>query len=315
MDHKVLMFDDRLPRMSLLRISPRVCNVLKHKINYFKDKDILLMNRDLIQVAKQFKPDLLLVDKGTDIVFGTIEKINTLGVITANWFSDNLDHLDWMKKAIKTYKYFFHFDSYVVSLLKESGADNVYHIPFGCDIELHKTIILSEEDRKKYECDVCFAGAYTPERENLLLNLTDFNLKIYGYRNWQSSKLRSFYQGTITNDIELTKLYNSCKIAINYHYKYTGDGANVRTFEIVGCGGALQIVDYRKDILRFFEENKEIVVFKNVKELKEKVKYYLENEEERQAITKRCQEKAYKEHTLDKRMANLMEIIKRKEGL
>nr|HID59938.1 hypothetical protein [Desulfobacterales bacterium] len=292
--HGVETFDNRRPRLfnpnfifnRVLNRFPKISHY--SGIDYYVRTDTYLINRELIEAVKSKKPDLLLVDKGINILMETIRRINEIGIVTANWFPDNLDHLNWMKRAARTYKYFFHFDPYVVSLLKKDGFDNVYYLPFGCDPELHKIIEVSQEDFERYKCDVCFVGDYSPEREEVLSELRDFDLSIWGYKRWKKSKLKAHYKGLISNDIEMTKLYNSCKIALNIHYKYTGEGANVRTYEISGCG-AFQLVDNKKDIAKLFKIDEEIVTYETRKELREKVVYYLLENNKRKEIGRKSQ--------------------------
>ena len=312
----VRLFDDRLPRIPLLKLlPPRGWGMLRNRVKSLRQIDINLMNKDLVETAAAWKPDLLLVEKGTTVAFDTVGQIKRMGITTAIWYIDNIEHLDWMQQAAKAYDYFFHFDSYVVSLLREEGSAKVYQTPFGCDPDLHKTITVSQEDRAKYGSDICIIGAYTPEREEIFQQLTDFDIKIWGYPEWRHSKVQNFYQGVITDATQMAKVYNASKIAINRHYKYTSDGATTRTFEIAACGGALQIVDYRKDILSYFEEGKEIIFFKDIDDLRRKIQFYLKNEEERKAIVRQAQQRAYKEHTLEKRMKDLISIVQQGEAL
>jgi spore maturation protein CgeB len=311
--HEVVIFDNREVRLPLLKWLPTpICHRLRRKIERLAELDIVLMNKQLLHTVKAVKPDLVVADKALNVSRSTIEQIGKMGAITANWFPDNLNFLDWMREISGCYSYFFHFDPYVVSILRGEGQKNVHYLPFGCDPDLHRGVVLSDQELEKYGCDVCFTGAYYPEREEALSCLTDFNLKIWGYRNWMNTELRKFYHGTISNGEDMVKAYNACKIALNIHYHLTGDGANYRTFEITGCG-AFQIVDDRKDLASLFEVGQEVVTYeyKNLSDLEEKVRYYLNNDQKRIAIAQKGQERAHRDHTLQQRMDRLIQVVTR----
>ena len=313
--HEVMIFDNREVHLPLLKWLPtQISHRLRRKIKRLGELDIVLMNKQLLHTVKVVKPALVVADKALNVGRFAIEEIGKMGVLTANWFPDNLDHLDWMREMSECYSCFFHFDPYVVSLLRDEGQKNVHYLPFGCDPDLHRSVILSERELEKYSCDVCFTGAYYPEREEALSCLTGFNLKIWGYKNWMNSKLRKLYKGTISNGEDMVKAYNACKIAINIHYHLTGDGANYRTFETTGCG-AFQIVDDRQDIANLFEVGREIITYRytNLRDLEEKVRYYLNNDQERIAIAREGQERAHRDHTLQQRMDRLIQVVTREK--
>lgn len=77
----------------------------------------------------------------------------------------------------------------------------------------------------------------------------------------------------------------------------------MRTFEIPGCG-AFQLVD--KVDPSWFKIGKEVVVFRDLGDLKKKIRYYLRNERERQAIAQAGYKRAHREHTYEKRFKQLL---------
>ena len=54
-----------------------------------------------------------------------------------------------------------------------------------------------------------------------------------------------------------------------------GDQHNSRTFQIAACGGAMMIAQRTEEHSHFFKENSEAVYFDDVKELREKLAYWL----------------------------------------
>lgn len=84
---------------------------------------------------------------------------------------------------------------------------------------------------------------------------------------------------------------------------------NNRIFDISLAGG-FQIVDYREDLDKFYEIDKEIVVFNDEKDLIDKIEYYLGNENIRSKIAKKAYLRTIKEHLFVHRLSFVLDIIK-----
>lgn len=68
--------------------------------------------------------------------------------------------------------------------------------------------------------------------------------------------------------------------------------------------GAFYLLDYVDEIEAFFELDREIVCFSSRDELVEKVRYYLAHPDEREAIRAAGHERALRDHTWQKRLAD-----------
>ena len=82
-----------------------------------------------------------------------------------------------------------------------------------------------------------------------------------------------------------------------------------RVFEITGSGGFL-LTEYADYLEKYFEINKEIVVFKNQSELLEKIKYYTQNDDLRKKIALNGQKRVLKEHKYQDRLEYIFRKIK-----
>ena len=105
---------------------------------------------------------------------------------------------------------------------------------------------------------------------------------------------------------DMVNAINSYKIHFN---KNIADDINYRTFETTGCGTFL-ITNYTPGLEKLFDIGKEIVVYNDLNDLDNKVKYYLENEEEREKIANAGYERSKKDHTYFERAKMLIDIIK-----
>lgn len=175
------------------------------------------------------------------------------------------------------------------------------------------------------------AGVY--HEETYLLDLPKTNDVIFvgskGYHNewkWRPELINWLYQtygdrfkhygndglGVVRGD-ELNRLYASTKIAVgdtlclNFNYPYY---LSDRVFETTGRGGFL-LMPYIKGIEDLFEVGKEIITFKfgDFKDLKKKIDYYLEHDEEREKIRIAGFERTKKDHTYKNRWIKILETI------
>lgn len=104
---------------------------------------------------------------------------------------------------------------------------------------------------------------------------------------------------------DMVKAINNYKIHLNCNIS---DDINYRTFETTGCGTFL-LTNYTPGLEKLFDIGKEIVVYDNIQDLQSKVKYYLENDIERECIALAGFNRSKSEHTYFNRAKKLINII------
>lgn len=286
---------------------------LIRKLPLLKRINNKLFNRDLINLCRQKKPNLLFVNKGMIISRETLKEMKMMGIKTANWFQENTYqrvYYNWFLDNYKNYDYIFTNDTRLFEDFFNKSATKFYNIPTAVDPDYYKFKSLSKGEIIKYSCDVCFVGAFDDKRERILgkiKKIKGINLKIFGWKGWKKSVLASLYYGPL--DVEqMAKLYSCSKICLNMHVEPISNCVNLKTFEIPAAGG-FQISDYRKDIDGLFEKGKEIEIFKNEDELRNKIKFYLNNKDLRKSIALAGQRKVLQEHTLEKRVKFMLNCL------
>ncbi len=85
---------------------------------------------------------------------------------------------------------------------------------------------------------------------------------------------------------------------------------NMRIFEVTGCGVFL-LTEYFDNLSEYFEIGKEIEIFRDEKELIEKIRYYLANPDRREQIARRGQERCLRDYSMAVRSADFDRIIKK----
>ena len=158
--------------------------------------------------------------------------------------------------------------------------------------------------------DVIFVGSKGYHNEwKWRPQLIDWLYKTYGdrFKHYGNDGL-----GVVRGD-DLNRLYSSTKIVVgdtlclNFNYPYY---LSDRVFETTGRGGFL-LMPYIKGIEDLFEVGKEIITFKfgDFKDLKKKIDYYLEHDEEREKIRIAGFERTKKDHTYKNRWIKILETI------
>ena len=105
---------------------------------------------------------------------------------------------------------------------------------------------------------------------------------------------------------EMVKAINSYKIHFN---RNLSEDINFRTFETLGCK-TLLITNRTAGLENLFTIGENIVVYENEKDLIEKIKFYLDNDKEREKMVEKGYKHVKKNHTYYKRAAQLINIIK-----
>lgn len=281
-----------------------------------RDKIEKEINIKLIKTARKEKPNFIFILKGEPVSIETLDILrNEIGAVTFNWFGDDpWEFPSFSGKIANHYNFFFTYDPYTVKLYNNIGQQNAFHLPYGYDQELVESIELSEKERAKYACDVAFIGSHYPKREELLMQLKNkYNLKIWG-RGWKGTACEDVYQGSALYGIEMLKAMKSVKILLNIHKGFeegveeSGEGLNLRVME-AAASKSFQLTNNQADIKNRFVPGKEIAVFETWNECLDKIKYFLNDEKKRSAITEAGYNRFLKDHTLDKRMNEMMKII------
>ena len=142
------------------------------------------------------------------------------------------------------------------------------------------------------------------ERMDILTMLAEqYDIKVYTHvkdENIQSLKCSEKLKKALRNPVDYYSqapyVYKNSKINLNITLRSIGSGIPLRAFDIMGCGGFL-LTNYQADMLELFEPDKDFVYYTDYEDLRAKVKYYLEHENERNAIARNGYEKVRKNHT------------------
>ncbi|MDI6703332.1 MAG: glycosyltransferase [bacterium] len=148
-------------------------------------------------------------------------------------------------------------------------------------------------------------------RREVIDTISNFGINLYGDSGWREIRHPKVkYRGWIDNRQDLPRLYNATKINLNLSVSSMKDALNISSFNIPACS-SFMLSNFREDLVRLFREGDEVVYFRDKKDLKEKVDYYLRNDKEREEIAKRAQRRILTQHTFVHRMEKVLRIMER----
>ena len=254
--------------------------------------DINNFNKRIIIKVKKINPDIIFVIKGNNIYPSTISKIRTFNqnIKLINWSLDNMlkKHNSSRYYDLCLNKYDIHFTtkSNTIQDFYKRGAKKVIFLNQAYSQDDH----FPEKFNKDYAHDVLFIGSAEKERFNSLKYLAVNGIKVDIYGDMWDSKIYKPLKNMIIHKKPLVsdsyrKAISSSKISLCFLRKINNDIHTTRSIEIPACGGFM-IAERTHEHKLLFEEGKEAVYFSTNKELLAKVKYYINNDFERNNIKK-----------------------------
>ena len=101
-------------------------------------------------------------------------------------------------------------------------------------------------------------------------------------------------------------VFNGSKVNIYVTPRSIRSGVPLRVLEIMACQGFV-LVNYQEDLATEFEDGKELVMYRSLEEMVEKVRYYLEHEDERKTIARAGYEKVLREYNYAEKLRRILE--------
>ncbi len=291
---KQVLYVERLtPYIRLLKL-----NQLKYISRMTLERERRLHNLSILRIAKEFRPDLFLVlnegyvDAETVSILKRDHGTFNVCLIADDPFDSYRFHE--LPYSLRFFDHIYVAEKLWINKIKMvSSSAKVFKFLSAYD---HNMFTIEKANRLKgggFEhlgCDVSFTGesygrrAEGAYRSGILSSLVRYKLRFWGDDGWKYQLrfypgLTNSYSGTRLTFDELVYLYANSPINLNMPSPQLTTAFQPRVFEIPACGG-FQIVDHREDLFEVFKED-EIVTFRSIPELVEKVEYFLKNPEKR----------------------------------
>ncbi|MED3981907.1 DUF3880 domain-containing protein [Priestia megaterium] len=241
------------------------------------------------------------------------------------WLTEDPFYIDKSLKIIKDNNIIFTIDLEAYTFYKNKGFKNVFYLPLGTNPNIFK----KTEPSEPYLSDILLLGYPYPSRvnlANLILKNTNYKLTLVGsgWHNQIPKNLRRLKRLLIINKWVspglASSFYNGAKIVINQHRETNfihnhnslnikNESVNNRTFDISSCG-VFQLIDYKEDLYNQYSQD-EIVYYINPSDCINKIEHFIKEEDLRNLIAYKAQQRVKSNHTWDIRISNIMDVVKR----
>ncbi len=287
-----------------------------HDVLEISDRDFIRQNRllslknsnnlfqnYLYETFKNYNPDFFIFGHTNNIDLQTLNKIRSSNknLIISQWNEDPImPSLDYSKKNIQNISLYsgivdHNFITTDPSVLKKQNKDienlNFFFVPVDKNIECFDVFKLNPAMDLFYAMShgvnrATLKKGKIDDRINFLNKLTTklqgVNCDFYGFQNKEPIWGNNFYQALVNSKMGLnlsrglpTKYYSSNRIA-----------------SLIG-NGLLTFIDKKTQINDFFNKN-EIVIYENIEDLSQKIKFYKDNPRIRKKIAANGKKKYFK---------------------
>jgi len=255
--------------------------------------DLAGTNKKMIAAVKNRTFDIIWIEKGNVVKPKTLNIVKRIlpAALLVSCSEDDMYGLHnrslFYDRGLRLYDIVFTTKVYNLLELKILGARQTELFLDAYDEHLHKPMILSQDDRIKFGCEVGFVGSFEEDRAQQMLFLAENGVKIsvwgLDWDQWVGRHANLSVNNKHLYSEDYSKAINAAKINLCFLRKLNRDEVTSRSVEIPACGGFM-IAERTKRHLEFFEEDREAVFFSSREELLAKINFFLDDGPARQQI-------------------------------
>ncbi|MEJ2671402.1 MAG: glycosyltransferase [Deltaproteobacteria bacterium] len=286
--------------------------VLRAQNRFIIGPRVAALNREVLQEAERFGPDLVFVYRGTHIWPETLRRLKAghPGAVLAGYNNDNPFGSGQVRglwrfflRGLPDYDLVLAYRPQNLTDFKMAGAKRVELLRSWFVPERNHPVELSQEDREEYGSEVVFAGNYEPEGRLEWLeevSKAGFQLKLFGPgQYWDKVLRRSPYLSHLAPVRQVwgedyNKALCGAKVALCLLSKMNLDTYTRRCFEIPATKTML-LSEYTDDLATLYVEGEEAEFFRSKQELIAKLRRYVADE----ALRRRVAEAGYRRVVAD----------------
>lgn len=253
--------------------------------------DVVRFNRDVLQAAREAgRLDVVWVDKGRWLRPSALDELKRMtGALVVHYTPDpafTVHNSRHFEACVPLYDLCITNKRYELETYRNKGARNVLFVWQGIDDRFERIAVCGRFDARPFDC--VFVGHVEPHYIATLecvCSVTQ-SLRVHG-PGWQRvargrSAFRAIAMGPVWGD-DLPIALACGRVGVGVLSKLYPDAFTTRSFE-VPAAGALLLAERTPDHEELFEEDREAVFFGSMDELKEKLRFYLRNDEVRRRI-------------------------------
>lgn len=274
--------------------------------------DTNIMFMEMHNIILDFDPDIIFINKGEIIPSYVVKRWKMLfpHIFIVNFNGDQRGKIQEFSAEIANYSDALLINNKDKKRWNEyysAGVNKIYEYHTATDVSTFKP----HEENKLY--DIFFAGGnygtkfpLSKFRLDCIKELSrNFNIAIAGSSNWKNFPVN--YVGH-KYGVDYAKLcsMSKCVLGINAYNDIENYTSN-RTWNSMACGSPYVCHNY-SGVDKFFKDGEDIIIFNNINDLIQKVKWILNNKNVVDIIGKNAVNKIRQFHTYDYRAKQLLEI-------
>lgn len=294
-----------------------IINKLLFRLGY---KNIYLtINKQLRSKILDFRPDILFVFKGMEVLPKTIQWAQEQRIKVVNYNPDNPFIFSGkgsgnsnVTRSVSVYDLHFTYNLQVKKIIEQEYQIPVNWLPFGFDITetLYQSASLEPEVIK-----TCFVGNPDKQRASFLRTLAEHKIKIDVYGDKWNKFINhpniAIYPWVNGDNLWIT--LRKYRVQLNPLRIHNLNSHCMRSFEVPGIGG-IMLAPRTCEHIQFFEEGEEAFYYKDIEEALLKVNYLLsltqlEANEIRDAARKRSLQSGYSYKDRTAQVINILTSI------
>ncbi|WP_054949715.1 CgeB family protein [Numidum massiliense] len=312
-------------KTTLSHLSPNIIGAFKQlarKERQFHFDSLMLKDgkQSLARKLVQFRPNVILVFGHDTHSPQLIHQLRAAKVPIGLWVVNDPYNLTNYEQKVRFYDFVVTQEASCVSFYEQRNKPCIH-----LALATNPANYYPAEVPRKYVSDICFIGNAWPGRIKFFNRLAPFLLQrhfvIVG-KWWEGlAQFKKMHAHIVSRTIppqEVLKYYNGAKIVLNIHrdandidknpYNIPAHTPNNRTFDIAACR-AFQLSTAREDFAQFYEIGREMVCYHHVKDLQQKIGYYLQHGNERRRIAQRAYRRTLSDHTYVARLQQLLRSL------
>lgn len=270
-------------------------------------------NKDLVNTARAFKPDLILVFTGAEILPGTFAYLKTILDSSICWYwADPLPNLSrYICGSLPLTDIVFSYSENSLPVFQRMGAQRTVWLPFAGDLSAHPG---EPADRDAYDWDISFIGSWRPEREKVLQLIQqqwpDFRIKVSG-PYWHRCTYRPLKKIASSRPVfgkEFADIVSRSFLNLNVMDDSNFPSVNMRFFEILTAGGA-ELCSASPEMEKTFVNRRQMLFFSDEQQLMDQVRFAIANPKEIDKIRKEGQNLLKERHLYRHRAASILQQL------
>lgn len=191
--------------------------------------------------------------------------------------------------------------------LRPEYGDRLVYFPFGVSPGYHAMPEITARERRRFTTDVAFVGTCYPERSELIRYLNtrmDTPVRVWG-RGWRHC--RGIHSHGALSLQDSLKVHACSRISLNLHHHGTGNGFNMKFYEIPAAQG-FQVCDWQP-ALEEIPLGRHVAACRNQSEFAQAIEYYLAHDRERRQLAASGHRTVFTTASYPQQLAQLLDTL------